>query len=104
MRQANVYNKDRLAGSLVETEDGYKFTYETDYLVGGTPIGFNFPLQTMPFKSKTFPCLFENLVSEGWLRKLQSQEQKIDENDRFGLLLANGLDLVGAITIGPINK
>jgi serine/threonine-protein kinase HipA len=41
-------------------------------------------------------------VSEGWLRKLQSQEQKIDENDRFGLLLMNGRDLVGAVTIVPL--
>ena len=47
---------------------------------------------------------FENLVSEGWLRKLQSQQQKIDENDRFGLLLANGGDLVGAVTVEPISE
>ena len=50
------------------------------------------------------PAFFENLVSEGWLRKLQSQEQKIDENDRFGLLLMNGRDLVGAVTIVPVDE
>lgn len=43
--------------------------------------------------------LLENLVAEGWLKKIQSQAQKIDENDSFGLLLENGKDLTGAVTI-----
>lgn len=104
MRKANVYYKDQLAGKLLERKEGYEFKYELEYLAGGTPIGFNFPLQEEVFISKTLPSFFENLVSEGWLRKLQSQEQKIDENDRFGLLLANGLDLVGAVSVEPFNK
>jgi serine/threonine-protein kinase HipA len=41
------------------------------------------------------------LVSEGWLQKLQSQQQNIDEHDRFGLLISNGKDLVGAVTVEP---
>ncbi len=47
---------------------------------------------------------FENLVSEGWLRKLQSQHQKIDERDRFTLLVENGKDLVGAVTVEPKDR
>ena len=101
-RVAQIFYNGRLAGTLTETEDGFEFTYDGNYLAGGTPIAFSFPLQESPFKYTHLPGLFENLVSEGWLRKLQSQEQKIDENDRFGLLLMNGRDLVGAVTIAPL--
>ncbi|MBQ0721709.1 MAG: HipA N-terminal domain-containing protein [Gammaproteobacteria bacterium] len=98
-RIAQVFYHQQLAGRLIETSDGFEFTYDDDYLAGGTPIAFNYPLQVAPYKHTRLPGFFENLVSEGWLRKLQSQQQKIDENDRFGLLLMNGRDLVGAVTI-----
>lgn len=100
-RIAQVFYNRRLAGILAETPEGFQFTYDADYLAGGTPIAFTFPLQESAFHSDHLPGFFENLVSEGWLRKLQSQEQKIDENDPFGLLLKNGRDLVGAVTIAP---
>lgn len=98
-RLANVYFRNRLAGVLEENEDHYCFTYDPDYLAGGTSLSFQLPLQEGAFLNDVLFPFFENLVSEGWLRKLQSQQQKIDENDRFGLLLANGNDLVGAVTI-----
>ncbi|MFT5084970.1 MAG: serine/threonine-protein kinase HipA [Lentisphaeria bacterium] len=101
-RVAQVFYNGRLAGALSETPEGFLFAYHADYLAGGTPISFTFPLQDAPFQSRCLPGFFENLVSEGWLRKLQSREQKIDENDRFGLLLINGLDLIGAVTITPL--
>lgn len=103
-RAAQVFYNQKPAGKLAETSEGFEFTYDSDYLAGGTPIAFTFPLQEAPFKHQCLPGFFENLVSEGWLRKLQSHEQKIDENDRFGLLLMNGRDLVGAVTITPIDK
>ena len=101
-RQAQVFYNKRLAGLLTETPEGFQFTYDADYLAGGVPISFTLPLREAPFNSEYLPGLFENLVSEGWLRKLQAQEQKIDENDRFGLLLMNGRDLVGAVTVVPL--
>ena len=103
-RVAHVFYNQRLAGRLTKTRDGFEFTYDDDYLAGGTPIAFTFPLREAPFRYTRLPGFFENLVSEGWLRKLQSREQKIDENDRFGLLLMNGRDLVGAVTIVPIDE
>ena len=81
---------------------GQTAEYDPDYLAGGAPISFTLPLQEAAFNFERLPAFFENLASEGWLRKLQSQEQKIDENDRFGLLLMNGRDLVGAVTLVPL--
>lgn len=101
-RIAQVFYNQRLAGTLAETPEGFRFTYDANYLAGGVPIAFTFPLQESAFFSNRLPGFFENLVSEGWLRKLQSREQKIDENDRFGLLLMNGRDLIGAVTVTPL--
>lgn len=100
-RVANVLYNQQLAGTLAEIDGGYEFTYGDAYLSGGIPIAFTFPLQEAPFRSAQLPAFFENLVSEGWLRKLQAKEQHIDEDDRFGLLLRNGRDLVGAVTVVP---
>ena len=101
-RSAQVFYNNRLAGVVAETAEGFRFTYNAEYLAGGIPIGFAFPLQEASFYSERLPGFFENLVSEGWLRRLQSQEQKIDERDRFGLLLMNGRDLIGAVTVIPL--
>lgn len=98
-RMAKVYYGERLAGVLSEIEQGFRFEYDPDYLVGGAPLSFTLPLREAPFESAGLPGFFDNLVAEGWLRTLQSQEQRIDEDDHFGLLLANGRDLVGAVTI-----
>lgn len=100
-RIAHVFYNKRLTGILSETESGFSFQYDENYLAGGPPISFTLPLRQEAYNSSQLPGFFENLVAEGWLRKLQTQEQRIDESDRFGLLLANGRDLVGAVTILP---
>lgn len=103
-RIAQVFYNKQLAGTLAETASGFQFSYAVNYLAGGTPIAFTFPLREAAYESEHLPGFFENLVAEGWLRQLQSQQQKIDENDRFGLLLMNGRDLVGAVTVVPLTK
>jgi serine/threonine-protein kinase HipA len=101
-RVGSVFYQGRFAGLLEESDDGFRFTYDRDYLAGGVPISFRLKLRLEPYESAVLMPFFENLLSEGWLRKLQSQQQKIDENDRFGLLLSNGKDMVGAVTVEPV--
>jgi serine/threonine-protein kinase HipA len=103
-RAGIVYFNGRLAGRLAQTAEGFTFTYDPDYLAGGAPISFRIPLQEETFEYDQLPVFFDGLVSEGWMRKLQSREQHIDENDAFGLLLANGEDLIGAVTVIPEGK
>ena len=98
-RIGKVYFKEAYAGELKPEGEGFCFTYDPDYLANGTPLGFNLPLRHPPFYCETLFPFFENLVSEGWLRTLQARSQKIDFNDSFGLLLANGRDLPGAVCI-----
>jgi serine/threonine-protein kinase HipA len=103
-REAKVFYNNRLAGVLTETESGFQFRYDHNYLAGGTPISYTLPLREEAFDSTQLHGFFENLVAEGWLRKLQTQQQRINESDRFGLLLANGRDLIGAVTVVPADQ
>lgn len=103
-----VWANGRLAGTLSEVSDGlrfeYQFQYDRDYLKDGSPIGHHFPLQEAPYVSDVLPPFFENLTSEGWIRSYQSAKARTDKQDSFGLLLANGRDLIGAVSITPQTK
>lgn len=111
MRVGYVYYGGQFAGVLqeevaprkqgAEITGCYTFTYDKNYLRQGVAIAYTLPLQTTPLSSAHLHNAFRNLISEGWLLRLQSQVQKVDEYDYFGLLLANGEDLSGAITVLP---
>lgn len=102
MRKGAVYYKGRYAGELMECDNGhFRFTYDTNYIKDGVAIAFRLPLTQAPYESKGLPPFFEGLTSEGWLRKLQAQTQGVEYSDSFGLLLNNGRDLVGAVTVLP---
>lgn len=104
-RKAQVYYKGRYAGILKEDEyGGFQFTYDPLYLVDGYPIAYTIPLSNETFTWAAFPPFFEGLASEGWLRRVQCKTQQIDERDSFGLLLANGRDTVGAVTLFPLEN
>ncbi|MEX1216477.1 HipA N-terminal domain-containing protein [Saccharospirillum sp.] len=105
MRQAMVYFHGRLAGMLREEDNGqFTYAYDPRYLIDGEPIAFSIPLSADSYRWDELPPFFSGLVSEGWLRQLQAQYQHVDEQDSFGLLLANGRDLVGAVSVLPIRE
>ena len=94
-----VYFNELFAGIISESVEGFTFVYDSNYISFGTPIGYNYPFSQLKYFSSTFFPIFENLVSEGWLLNLQSRLQHLDKSDKFGLLLNNGRDLIGAISI-----
>jgi len=98
-RIGKIYFDKKFAGILKQIEGGYTFTYDLPYIATGTPLSFNHPLQEQTFRSSSLFSFFDNLASEGWLKKIQSKAQKIDENDKFRLILENGKDMIGAVTI-----
>lgn len=103
-RRCEVFFCDRLAGILEEHSYGFRFTYDDTYRSTGSSIGAAFPVTEKVVEFPELPPLFDNLVSEGWMRRTQSMNQKISESDRFGLLIHNGSDLIGAITVRPLNN
>jgi len=100
VRTAKVNYQGRLAGLLSETEKGYRFIYDSNYLKkGGKPISVSLPLRPEPFEAEILFSFFEGLLPEGWYLDIVRSTQKIDIKDSFGLLLATTGDTIGAVTI-----
>ena len=100
-RTAYVYVNDAFAGMLAETDEGYSFSYDTDYLAGGqaSPVSLTLPFRAEGYKSGTLFPFFDGLIPEGWLLNIVSKNWKIDTADRFGLLLAACRDTIGNVSI-----
>lgn len=100
---AVVRMHESIAGVLIRNGAEYVFAYEPEYIAnGGMPLSASLPLQDEPFISDTLFPYFDGLAAEGWLKEVQSRYQKIDAGDRFSLLIENGENLAGAITIAPM--
>jgi serine/threonine-protein kinase HipA len=92
-----------LAGRLSETDEGYVFTYDEDYLKRDDtkPISLTMPLRAEPYKSNVLFPFFDGLIPEGWLLDIAVDFWKIKPNDRFKLLVATCRDTIGAVTVEP---
>ncbi len=105
MRKANVYIDEKLAGVLVEDEDGYSFTYNQEYLdYGSKPVSLTLPLEKEPHLRKTMIPFFDGLIPEGWLLDIAEKNWKLNERDRMGLLLVCCKDCIGAVSIEPVTN
>lgn len=99
-RTAKINYQGRLAGLLSETEKGYRFVYDPNYVQnGGKPISVSLPLRPEPYESEKLFSFFEGLLAEGWYRDIMCAVAKVDTRDSFGLLLAATGDTIGAVTI-----
>lgn len=101
MRQAQVFQREVLAGVLEELNGGrYRFTYEEGY--SGDPVSLTMPSTQRVYEFDGFPPLFDGLLPEGHQLEALLRQSKIDRNDLFGQLIAVGEDVVGALVIREI--
>ncbi len=100
-RKAYVYIRDCFAGVLEETDEGYSFSYEQDYINSkkAVPVSLTLPLQNENFTSRTLFSFFDGLIPEGWLLNVVTRNWKIPENDRFAVLLVACKDPIGIVSI-----
>ena len=105
-RNAYVYVRDIFAGVLSETDSGYRFAYDEDYLrsKNASAVSLTLPLQDEPYNSGTLFPFFDGLIPEGWLLGVVSRNWKIDTKDRFGLLLVACKDGIGNVSIAEEKK
>ncbi len=100
LRSAQVFYKDDLAGHIRETESGYSFRYNKEFLKKHTPISVSLPLKEEPYEAKELFSFFSGLLPEGWYLDIVTATQKVDREDLFGLLLCTtSLDTIGAVTV-----
>ena len=100
-RTAYVYVRNSFAGTLSETDSGYRFAYEKNYLKSddASAVSLTLPLRDEPYDSGTLFSFFDGLIPEGWLLGVVSRNWKIDPKDRFGLLLVACKDCIGNVSI-----
>lgn len=100
-RVAYVSIRNVFAGELRETDEGYSFTYDQQYLKreDASAVSLTLPLSETAYTSKTLFPFFDGLIPEGWLLGVVSRNWKIDTRDRFGLLLVACKDGIGNVSI-----
>jgi HipA-like protein len=101
-RRGKVYYREHLAGSLEETANGYRFTYDSAYLSDSAQpaISLTLPKQKEPFDAPVLFPFFFGLLAEGVQKEIQCRFLKIDEADDFGRLIRTASqDTIGAVTV-----
>jgi len=103
-RQAKIYYQDRLAGYLVEEDNGYSFTYLNEYLhsADSKPISLTLPLSSQLYHSNVLFPFFDGLIPEGWLLDIGEKYWKLNPRDRFELLINLCRDAIGAVSVYPM--
>lgn len=101
IRRAKVFYDKLLAGYLEKTDNGYKFTYDKDYLIrtNPKPISLTMPISSYPYNSRILFPFFDGLIPEGWLLNIAMDYWKFKSTDRFELLVNLCRDTIGAVTV-----
>src|SRR5258708_3535229 len=102
-KTGKIFYDNTLAGFIKETDAGYEFSYDKDYLTthSAKPVSLTLPLRQYPYHSKTLFAFFDGLIPEGWLLNIAKEHWKVQTNDRFELLLLTCKDTIGAVTVIP---
>ena len=100
-RKGYVYIQNHFAGIIAETEEGYTFRYDKEYLQrkDAEAVSLTLPLQQEAYETTILFPFFDGLIPEGWLLGVVSRNWKINPNDRFGLLLSACRDCIGDVCI-----
>ena len=106
LRKANVYYQGILAGSLSETEEGFSFVYDTNYLANANaqPISLTMPLRPAPYTSTVLFPFFDGLIPEGWLLDVALRNTDVSTLDRMSLLLLCCKDCIGAVGVEEVKE
>lgn len=95
----NVFVGERLAGKLLREDDTFVFEYETSY--EGPPAFLGWDKAQPRREWNTFPAAFDSLLPEGVLLDQLLIKNKLDRSDKWGQLMAVGLDLTGFVSVLP---
>ena len=103
-RTAYIYVRNVFAGVLSETDYGYSFAYDEEYLQAenATAVSLTLPLTANKYRAKTLFPFFDGLIPEGWLLNVVTHNWKLDRKDRFGLLLVACRDTIGNVTVREV--
>jgi len=93
------------AGTLIENDEGYLFSYEAAYLQlpSAEAVSLTLPLTDESYNSTVLFPFFDGLIPEGWILNIVEKNWKLDPRDRMGILLVACKDCIGAVSVEPLN-
>ena len=95
-----VFIRNIYAGIIKETDEGYSFKYDKNYLDNyNSDVLLTMPLKEEEYTSNVLFPFFDGLIPEGFLLNVVTNNWKIDEKDRFGILLLTSKDTIGNVSI-----
>ena len=105
-RTVFVYVQDIYAGVLKETDTGYLFQYDKEYLNNPEAafVSLTLPKREEAYQSKTLFSFFDGLIPEGWFLEVVSRNWKINKQDRFGILMVACQDCIGDVSIRQVKR
>lgn len=100
-KSAFVYLDEIYAGRLDDTDDGFIFSYDSDYLQNpkARSISLTLPLRKEKYISNILFPFFDGLLPEGWMLEKVVKNWKLDSRDRFSILLVSCYDCIGNVTV-----
>ena len=99
-RVGHVYYEDIYAGDIIETDDGFVFNYDEEYLISDNPaISLTMSKKKKSYFSKVLFPFFDGLIPEGYLLDLAISKWSLDRKDRMGILLKVCRDTIGAVSV-----
>jgi serine/threonine-protein kinase HipA len=103
-RSAKIYLHNVLAGLLTETDSGYQFVYDENFMQSDSAFSISktFPLKKEAYSSNVLFPFFDGLIPEGWLLDIAETNWKINSRDRFGLLLACCKNCIGGVSVQAV--
>jgi HipA-like protein len=108
MRAAKILFRDEEAGILTQHDDSsFTFKYHNNWLDNliKPSISLTLPKNQAEFSSMFLFPFFYNILPEGSNKKLACLNNRIDEDDYFGLLMEIAkIDTIGAIRVVKIEN
>lgn len=101
MRSANIFFNNTKAGTIIQNESGFTFTYFDEYLKdeNARAISLTLPLRKEPYKSNYLFPFFNGLIPEGWLLDLACSYFNLNRLDHMSILLKTGKDVIGNVVV-----
>jgi serine/threonine-protein kinase HipA len=105
MRRAEIRFRNVVAGTLIEDESGYHFTYDEAYRTSPETlaISLTMPKSNAVYHEKTLHPFFDGLIPEGWMLDIVERNWKVNVKDRMGLLMVCCRDCIGAVSVHPMD-
>ena len=107
---ATVKDIERGAGNpsmkTLNPGKGYTFVYTEEYAVSDMPpVSLTLPKRKEVYESEFLFPFFTNLLPEGANRKVICREQRIDDKDFFGMLMATvDTDMIGSVNFKEVEN